>query len=684
MDDKLYVWNASGERPCGICAGYAGQIRTLADWAGLWPAHPGCMCTLEPVEMTPMQQFQFTAPQPLALAAGANRRYRCTLLAAGELRGHGLHVAASVLERDAAKFANVEAFVDHGFWTNLERLAGLFEDVAYDPAAQAITGTLVLKSTPAADWLQRVIDEVIADQAAGGPALNVGLSADCWVTIGEPDEGIASRPVTAFHNVSSVDIVCRPASDGARFERILAQAGPYPAHPTPLEVPMSAPVTPVAEPETISAPAPQPIQAQVNPAPAPVDLVAEMQALRTQLEALAARQAITGFDTPRAQPITAGQMSTPLEQAQAIVDWQFGASGAPLPEPAMRQPRNFYHAYTGDWDWSHRVHAERAQFASATTTSLADLAVNAMNKVIIDQWAAIEAYRWYEQIVSVAPNDGTTQPMQWITFGGIGNLPTVAEGAAYTELSLADARETDSFVKKGGYVGITEEMWRRNDLQRMQAVPRELANAAMRSRSAAIAAIFTVNSGTGPTLDEDSTVLFASGHGSNVQTTAFSAAAWAAARLECYKHTQLGSGKRLALYPKYCLVPADLYLTALEVFGYGQGPGGMMGGNTTHAPNVNANASDRGPADPRPVPVTVPDWTDTNDWAYLVDPVLHPVIMMAYIEAPGGRVHPAPRVEAVVSPLAGLVFTNDTLPVKVRDWWTAGVATWRGIGKRNV
>lgn len=681
----IYEWQTESRMPCHVCRARNGERRTLEEWAGLHPAHPGCQCTLHPVLEDPMQQFQLNAPHPLALAGDGprSRRYACTLLAAGELTGHGLYVTGDVLQRDAAKFANVEAFVNHSWWQRLEQLAGLFTDVAYDPAAQAITGTLVLKSTPAADWLQRVIDEVIADQAAGGPALNVGLSADCWVTIGDPPNPSDKRPVTAFHNVSSVDVVCRPASDGARFDRILAQAGPYPAHPTPQEVPMSAPV-PTQEPaESIAPPAPQPIQAQAPAAGTP-DLVAEVAALRAQLEQLAARQAITGFDTPRPQPITAGQMSTPLEQAQAIVDWQFGASGAPLPEPAMRQPRNFYHAYTGDWDWSHRVHAERAQFASATTTSLADLAVNAMNKVIIDQWAAIEAYRWYEQIVSVAPNDGTTQPMQWITFGGIGNLPTVAEGAAYTELSLADARETDSFVKKGGYVGITEEMWRRNDLQRMQAVPRELANAAMRSRSAAIAAIFTVNSGTGPTLDEDSTVLFASGHGSNVQTTAFSATAWAAARLECYKHTQLGSGKRLALYPKYCLVPADLYLTALEVFGYGQGPGGMMGGNTTHAPNVNANASDRGPADPRPVPVTVPDWTDTNDWAYLVDPVLHPVIMMAYIEAPGGRVHPAPRVEAVVSPLAGLVFTNDTLPVKVRDWWTAGVATWRGIGKRNV
>jgi hypothetical protein len=43
-----------------------------------------------------------------------------------------------------------------------------------------------------------------------------------------------------------------------------------------------------------------------------------------------------------------------------------------------------------------------------------------------------------------------------------------------------------------------------------------------------------------------------------------------------------------------------------------------------------------------------------------------------------------PEVFSVTSPLAGLVFTNDVLPVKVRDWYAYGVSGYRGIGKRNV
>ena len=87
---------------------------------------------------------------------------------------------------------------------------------------------------------------------------------------------------------------------------------------------------------------------------------------------------------------------------------------------------------------------------------------------------------------------------------------------------------------------------------------------------------------------------------------------------------------------------------------------------------------------PSALPVAVPDWTDATDWAYLVDPQQHPVIQMSYVQAPGGGTHPAPEIFSVSTPTAGLTFTNDVLPIKVRDWFAYGVSTWRGIGKRNV
>jgi hypothetical protein len=385
-----------------------------------------------------------------------------------------------------------------------------------------------------------------------------------------------------------------------------------------------------------------------------------------------------GNQPPRGQQLSMGPNG--LEQFQGYFDWLFGASGAKLPPPELRRADALYRAVTGDIDMKGVFSPDRVALAAATTTTLADLAVNAMNKVVLDLYSNLTAYRWFELITAVQPTDGSLQDMQWLQMGGVGALPVVAEGAAYTELSVTDTKETSSFTKYGGYVGITDKMLRNSQIDRLQAIPRALTISAIRTRSAAIASIFTVATGTGPTLAQDSTVLFHANHGSNVQTTAFSIAAWKAARLECAKMAELGSAKRQVLYPKFCLVPVDLYDDALVAFGYGSGPGGYPG---TPNNDVNPYASDRA-GDPRPVVVAVPEWTDTNNWAYLVDPQIAPVICMSYGDNPGGRSHPAPQLYSVTDPTSGLLFTNDTLPIKVRDIWAYGVATWRGIGKRNV
>jgi hypothetical protein len=302
-----------------------------------------------------------------------------------------------------------------------------------------------------------------------------------------------------------------------------------------------------------------------------------------------------------------------------------------------------------------------------------------MNKVFVEQWDALTSYRWWERLTIVQPNNGSMQSMQWITFGGIGNLPQVAQGAAYPEGTVADARETDAFAKYGLYVGVTMEMFRNDDLSRLQMIPKELAAAAIRTRSANIAGIFTTASDPPPTLDDDSTALFHANH-SNVTTDALSAAAWKTARKELWSQAQLGSGKRLGLWPRYCLVPGDLYDDALVIFGYGQGAGGYPG---TPNNDVNPYGASR-PGDPRPEIIAVPDWTDANDWAYLADPNELPVLMISYANNPGGRSHPLPEIFSVISPTAGLVFTNDVFPVKVRDIYAYGVAGYRGVGKRNV
>lgn len=405
--------------------------------------------------------------------------------------------------------------------------------------------------------------------------------------------------------------------------------------------------------------------------------VAQLIEAQRQVDgAIAGRQVVQGM-----RPITAGAMQTPDDRVQAALNWVFGAQDEPTPPPSLRSLRELYLAITGDGEWQGVFRPEWSRLSAASTTTLAGMVVNALNKVVRQHYDNMATYRWYEPVVDVLPHDGSTHDVQLILVDGVANLPTVGEGAAYTEATVGDAKESFAFTKRGHYVGITLETIRRSQIQRLQAIPRELVKASIRTRSAAIAAIFTQNSGTGPTLADDSTVLFHATHG-NLGTGALDASEWGLARQRIFGQTVPGTSSPLGLWPSFCLVPIELYDSALTLFGYGTGDVGKPNtAGTAQEPNPYGGAR---PGDPRPIPVAVPEWTDANDWAYVVDPRLHPVVHMAYANAPQGGSHPLPEIFEATNEASGLIFTNDTLPVKIRDWWGYGVSTYVGIGKNNV
>ena len=257
-------------------------------------------------------------------------------------------------------------------------------------------------------------------------------------------------------------------------------------------------------------------------------------------------------------------VSDPIDDIPSHVEWFFGVEGAKTPPPNFRKLDQLYVAMTGNNEFYDIFQPDRVVLAAADTGTLAGMAVDDMNKVIMNQFSRLRFWRWYENITYVIPNDGSVQGMKLITFGGVG-----------------------------------------------------------------------------PTLAQDSTALFHADH-NNIQTTALGTdnTAWRAARKECFGHTEVNSSKPLAVFPKFLLVPDDLYHQALVNLGYGEGM------PTTYVPE----AQDRGIEDPRPVPLVVPDWTDAADWAYIVDPMIYPVIQISYAQAPGGGSHPAPELYSVTDP----------------------------------
>jgi hypothetical protein len=635
-------------------------------------------------------------------------------------------IPAGALQDAVQLFQGVPVYLDHpelfGFgWHQDPRVAnliGITDGARWSPEEEAVIGKIRLydarEGMPAVALAKALFDQILDDAEQGRPVPSTGLSAVFYhqATL---DEESGLRITTGIHHVESVDVVYSPGAGGyiraalsaARPEwqgTTFAQEVTMPANETGAE-PLPAEAQPNEGQDQLALIAARldELTARLAP-PAPVEhparsrgakpedpAIPQLDYLAAAIERLtqvAARQVEPNVIQGHGQPTTEGpahrrgitdrDMATPMDQMQQAWDWVFGVSDSKLPPPELRNTAALYRLITGDWEWTGRFN-ERAALAAANATTLADLAVNAMNKVIVEKYERLNTYRWFEAIVSLQPNDGTLHDMQWIQFGGFGNLPVVAEGAAYTELTPADTLETSSFAKYGGYVGVTIEMIRKSNIGLMRAIPRELTVAAVQTRSAAISYIFTQAAGLGPTLTQDAVALFNAAHG-NLAVTAYSWTAWKAARLECFVQTELGSAKRQGLWPKFWLGPADLYDQALIDFGYGAGPGGAPG---TANNDVNPYGETR-PGDPRPIPIAVPEWTDANDWAYIADPELAPIIQMSYADEPSGLVHPAPLLLTVLSPTAGLVFSNDTMPIKVKDHWAYGVATYRGIGKRNV
>ena len=401
-------------------------------------------------------------------------------------------------------------------------------------------------------------------------------------------------------------------------------------------------------------------------------LEGSIQYERDYLASLQADQVINiGKVAPRSPQIT-GAMSSLDRIEKACEALLMGVRPAAGIQP-LSGIRELYHLLSGDYEMNGVFQSERIQFANVTSSTMSNLVANVLNKRVVNEFAQYP--RWWEPI-TFAEDFQTLQTERWITLGGVGELPTVAEGAAYTEMTWDDIYETSSFVKKGGYLGITLEAIDKDDTGRIRAAPRALAQAAWLTLSKAVSYIFTQASGTGPTLTTTSRVLFNSTEG-NLGTTALSFSSWAAARTAMRKMTEVNSSERLGALcaPKYLLVPPDLEITALQILA-SEGQAGVA--NNDANPFAQGNEFEARMRSARDRVIVVDLWTDTDNWAASADPRLYPTIGIGYRY---GRV---PEIFSVASPTAGLMFSNDTMPVKVRFFFAVGPVDYRGLYKANV
>jgi hypothetical protein len=437
------------------------------------------------------------------------------------------------------------------------------------------------------------------------------------------------------------------------------------------------------EPEHTTAPAVRHAHDVAATAPLPPNggdqgggLATQVAALSDQVSQLSrfiADQTVTGMgEAPRDNGGNIRMGLTTLEQ----IDEAFGAllEGRRPPEGVapLTGIRELYLLLSGDYEMTQRFYPERVGLATVNSSTMAGLVANRLNKVVVNIFQQYP--QWWTPIV-VEMDFSTLNDARWITLGGVGELPTVSEGAAYTELTWDDVTETAAFVKKGGYLGITIEAIDKDDTRRLRLAPQALAQAAWLTLSKSVSEIFTQSSGLGPTL-ADSIALFNASH-SNLGSTALSHAAWVTTRQLMRDQAEINSSEALGALtaPKYLLVPNELENTALQVMATEHVPGSA---------NWNTNIFAEGDArmarlqSARERVIVMDLWTDANNWAAVADPLFYPSIAIGY------RYGRTPEIFSVASPTAGLMFSNDVMPVKVRFFYATGPTDYRGIYKHNV
>ncbi|MER3544229.1 MAG: hypothetical protein C4311_06375 [Chloroflexota bacterium] len=654
---------------------------------------------------------QHAAPLLGRLEPAPGTEYEVTFMAAGEVQGHGLWLAAEVLEDAVPLFHGRSAFLDHPDLFDrthrLSALLGVTRDPLWNAAQQRVDGVLRLAQTPAADLFRRLMAQILEDRARGLEVPDVGLSAHVlwmvdWDKPSPPspspalsvakDQGEGGRgmrglfPVKRILDIISIDAVFRPAAGGA-IHRVLASALSRTSFYFPKEDPMNERVTHPSSAQADSQPTapgtwralvatsglPQAFQRDIleryaDRAAAPEEIAAEIERARALWARLAEEGTVRGLGRPRPdhRPSVRG-MLTSLDQVQIAFE---RLMGLPVPSeyldiPRLSGIRELYHLVTGDREHHGMFRPENALLANATSSTMAELVRNVLNKRLMEEWTRLgqAGYTWWQRIVH-EEDFSTLQQVSWIMVGGFGDLPTVAEGGSYTELAWDDKRETADWTKRGGYIGLTLEMIDRDDTARVRAIPRLLATVAVRTLSGTIAGLFTQNGGVGPTLS-DGLALFHTSHG-NLRTAALSSAEWDNVIQAMFKQAEWVSGKRLGARPRYLLVPIELEKTALQILGASQDPALT----TAELDNVRRQAASD--------VIVVPEWTDANDWAAVADPAIAPGIGVGY------RYGRTPEIFVAQDEVVGSMFTHDELRVKVRFLYAAGVMDYRPLHKNNV
>jgi hypothetical protein len=644
--------------------------------------------------MEPNELLYITEHQARFAASGQpdpSGTFEIVCITAGN--GNGWEFPPDVLQSSLSLWDGISCFIDHAWLSRSVRdLAGQVVNPVWDQDAQGIHATLKAFG-PGGDLLTTLGREVLKSE---NPP-KIGFSADIFFKAN-------GKQVTEITRVVSLDLVYNPARGGAfrkafniwneqpilerkkrkmsdennNHEQLHINPELQLAREQEAEKVMLKICSNLLETSLAAARLPKPSQDHIRKQFAGKIFVVEAleEAIKDQRELLSqlnASQTVSG-------PGRINSVYNEADKLQAAVDDLFGIERSEklqaVSVPPLTGIRELYLMLTGDREMHGGYHPDRVQLA--TTADFTGLVKNALNKMVASQWELLgrAGYDWWQNISQVE-HFTSVNDITGTLIGTVGDLPVVEEGAEYTELLVGDSPETAEFVKYGGYIPLTLELIDRDQTRKLKAYARELGSAGLRKISKLVSEVFTANNGIGPTMADtgalfNATAVTTKGGHANLLTTALAIGAWDTAAAAIYNQPMLiknaagvyGTGPKMAINPKFCLVPRALQNTAWQM---------LKGELVREATYVYDNVL-KGSA----VPITVPEWTDATDWAAVCDPAVAPAIFV------GERFGIMPEIYVAGDELSPAVFMNDEHRLKVRHFLAVWVNDFRPLHKSNV
>ena len=349
-----------------------------------------------------------------------------------------------------------------------------------------------------------------------------------------------------------------------------------------------------------------------------------------------------------------------------VTDWIFESIAHGLPH-RMNMEVDTYHDYLqGQWK-----HLASKNLQEAVTTSDFSVAFgDAMFKRLQKAYKDDDLNDWRRVISSIENLPDATNTFRIIRVGQVGTLPTVAQNAAYQELAPVTATEREETMtptKKGGLRKFTWEDAMADRIGVLRDIPTGLGRAAARTIQQAVWDAIEQNT----VLNADSVVLIDDATHSNRLSGdgAISYANVVTLVNQLRDQTELDSGEKLGLSPKFLLVGNTLEDTAIEI---------------TDS-NVKVTS-----AEDSTVASVVKKWKletfrtnglgrtsgTENRWYVMIDPKQGETITVGFL---GGRDRPEIFVQGKDTPTAGAFFEADSITFKIRLVFATTAVDFRWI-----